>query len=248
MLQVPVMSPAAYAYSMFWAGNPQPHLRMWGGGGLVVDWDLSTNLPGLFAAGTAVFGAGAHSSAAASGRYAGRKAATFSRAAEAPGSIREQIDREKARVYAPLQSVSEAIGWKEFNLGLCKVMQDYCGQYRSKATLLAGLRILQELRESEAKAMFAANPHELARTVECHSMITVGEMTMRASLARESSSAFLHFNRLDYPEVDPPEWRKLLTFQLDNDEVAVKELSPDYHLLPPYESTYEDNYRTHCDA
>ena len=40
MLQVPVMDPEAYGHANFWAGMPVPQWRQWGGGGLLVDWDL----------------------------------------------------------------------------------------------------------------------------------------------------------------------------------------------------------------
>ena len=50
----------------------------WGSGGLVVDWDLRTTLPGLYAAGNQIAGQnGGHPGAATTGRYAGRKAAAY---------------------------------------------------------------------------------------------------------------------------------------------------------------------------
>jgi succinate dehydrogenase/fumarate reductase flavoprotein subunit len=247
MLQVPVMNPAAYSHSNFWAGMTVPHWRQWGGGGLVVDWDLRTNLEGLYAAGGAVFGAGAHSSAAASGRYAGRKAASYAMTAPEPKMDPGQVEREKARVYAPLEQSRRSIGWKELNAGICRIMQDYCGQYKTAETLQVGLRLLQELRESEAATVYAANPHELARAVECQSIMTVGEVVIHASLARKASSALLNFFRLDCPSVDPPEWQKLLPIKLVDGKVTVGELPLDYHLRPPYAPTYEENYKLHCD-
>lgn len=247
MLQVPVMNPAAYGHSNFWAGMPVPHWRQWGGGGLVVDWDLRTSLEGLYAAGGAIYGAGAHSSAAASGRYAGRKAAFYAMTAPEPQMDPGQVEREKARVYAPLEQSRRYIGWKELNAGICRIMQDYCGQYKNEETLQVGLRLLQELGESEAATVYAANPHELARAVECQSILTVGEAVMHASLARKASSALLNFVRLDYPSVDPLEWQKLLPIKLVDGKLTVGELPLDYHLRPPYAPTYEENYKLHCD-
>ena len=96
------------------------------GGGLVVDWDLKTSLDGLFAAGAQIFASGDHAYAAATGRYAGRKAADYVSGMGEQEADRRQIDMEKARVYAPVQR-KNGIHWKELNAGVCRVMQDYCG-------------------------------------------------------------------------------------------------------------------------
>ena len=246
MLQAPVMPPEEYKVTNFWGGMAVPHWRRIGNGGLVVDWDLRTNLEGLYAGGGPIFGAGAHASAATSGRYAGRKAAAYALTATEPVVDRKQVDDEKARVYTPLKQSKSGIGWKELNAGICRIMQDYCGQYKSEETLKIGLRLLKELGESEASTAYAANPHELGRTLECHTLITVGEIVMHACLARKASSTFLNFFRLDHTEVDPPEWHKFLPMKLEDGKVKVKELPLDYHLRPPYAPSYEENYKLHC--
>jgi succinate dehydrogenase/fumarate reductase flavoprotein subunit len=248
MLQAPVMPPGAYGHANFWAGMTVPHWRQWTCGGLLVDWDLRTSLEGLYAAGGSIYGGGAHSSAAASGRYAGRLAAAAARTAPEPQVDPGQVAREKARLYAPLADRGRGIGWKELNAGIDRVMQDYCGAYKSEPILRAGLDLLQGLRESEAATVTAANPHELAHALECDALITAGEAVMHASLARRASSDLLGFVRLDYPEVDPPEWRKLLPIRRVDGEVLVRELPLDYHLQPPYAPGYEENYRLHSNV
>jgi len=247
MLQAPVMPPEAYQSMNYWAGMDVPHWRIWGGGGLVVNWDLKTNLDGLYAAGGAIFGSGAHSSAAASGRFVGRKAAASVRTAPEPVVDRGQVEREKARAYIPLKQNKHNIGWKELNAGICRIMQDHCGQFRSEQTLKAGLRLLKELRESEASMLYASTPHELGRALECHTIMTVGEIAMQASLARRASSMFLNFARLDYPTEDPPEWQRLTPIKLVEGRVVVSELPFNYHLLAPYAPDYQENYRLHGD-
>jgi len=246
MLQAPVYPPDIYKSPHFPGGMGVPHWRNFGGGGLVADWDLRTNLEGLYATSSSIAGHGAHSSAAASGRYAGRKAAAYSLTALEPVIERKHVDDEKAHVYAPLKQSKSSIGWKELHAGICRIMQDYCGQHRNEEVLKLGLRLLGELRESEASTCHAANPHELGRTLECFTMITVGEMVMHASLARKASNVFLNFTRLDYPKVDQPEWHKFLPMKLEDGKVKVRELPLDYHLKPPYASTYEENYKLHC--
>ena len=185
-------------------------------------------------------------SAATSGRYAGRKAAEFARSAEQRSLDRRQVEEEKEHLYAPLEVKSRSMGWKELNAGICKAMQDYCGECRNEFTLKIGLELLRSLRESEATRIHASNPHELARAAECRSILTVGEMVVQASLARCASSAMLNFHRLDHPELDPPEWHKLIPIHKTGDEAAVGELPLDYHLQPPYTGSYEENYQKHC--
>jgi succinate dehydrogenase/fumarate reductase flavoprotein subunit len=245
LLQAPVLHPSAYGHANFWAGMTVPQWRQWSTGGLLVDWDLQTSLEGLYAAGGAIFGGGAHSSAAASGRYAGRQAAAAAVTAPEPQVDPEQVAGEKARLYVPLAQSSRSIGWKELNAGICRVMQDYCGQYKNEEVLRAGLSLLAELRESEAAAVSAANPHELAHALECQGLITAGEAVMHASLARRASSEVLGFTRLDYAEVDPPGWRKLLPIRRTAEGVRVRDLPLDYHLQAPNAPSYDENYRLH---
>ncbi|MCL4488012.1 MAG: FAD-dependent oxidoreductase [Chloroflexi bacterium] len=245
MLQAPIMSPDAYTSPHYPAGAPISQWREIFGGGLVVDWDLRSNLEGLYAGGRCVYGGGEHSGAATSGRYAGRKAAQYAATAAEAVLDTRQVAQEKARVYAPIQKSKAAIGWKELNAGLCRIMQDYCGEYRSEQALQAGLRLLGEVKEAELTRAYAANPHELERVLECHTIATVGEMVIHASLARKASSRYLNFNRLDYTEIDPPEWRKLLPLRQENGQVKMRELPLDYYLRAPYAATFEKNYKAH---
>jgi len=249
MLQANVLPPqVAGQYRGWWntVGPPQwRETAFGGGGGLVVDWDLKTSLEGLYAAGNQTAAYGGHPRAATTGRYAGRKATEYVRKAGEPVIDRKQVEEEKAHVYAPVNR-KDGIGWKELQAGICRIMQDYCGEYKGEETLKTGLRWLNSIRESEASRAFAMNPHELARTLECLVRLTVGEMTMHASQARKASSMTLDFKRIDYPEMDPPEWNKFVTIRLENGEVKVGELPFNYWLLPPNASTYKENYERHC--
>ena len=159
---------------------------------------------------------------------------------------RKQVAEEKARAYGPIKQTKKGVGWKELNYAVARVMQDYCGKYKNEHTLTSGLRLLGELKENEAATAYAANPHELGRTLECLSLITLGEMVMHASLARRCSSLFLDFYRLDYPQMDPQEWAKLLPMRQEDHKVMTRELPLDFHLSAPYASSYEENYRLYA--
>jgi succinate dehydrogenase/fumarate reductase flavoprotein subunit len=213
----------------------------------LVDWDLRTTLEGLYAAGgSPIFGSGCHGESATTGRYSGRKAAAYAKTAPEPTTDRRQVEAESARVYAPLRQKKNGIGWMELNAAIARIMQDYCGKYKNETTLNLGLKLLKDLRETEGSETYVANPHELGRLLECYSLITLGEMVMHASLARKASSVYLDFYRLDYPELDPPEWQKFLPIRLKDNRVVVRELPFDFHLKPPYAPTYKENYQLHC--
>lgn len=83
-------------------------------GGLVVDWDLKTTLEGLYAAGDQLFAGNYAHHAAATGRYAGRKAAEYAMTTDEPPISRKQVEAEKARVYAPIKR-KEGMEWKKWN-------------------------------------------------------------------------------------------------------------------------------------
>jgi succinate dehydrogenase/fumarate reductase flavoprotein subunit len=216
-----------------------------GYGGVVFDWDLKTTLDGLYAAGEPLAGGANYSASSTSGRYAGRKAADYALEAEKPAVSREQIDREKTRVYAPIIR-TDGIGWKELQLGLCRIMQEYCGEYKNEENLKLAEKWLNDISGTEASNVYARNPHELQRTLECLVRLEMSQMIIQASLARKASSIELDFKRIDYPEMDPDEWKKYITMKSMNREMTFGELPLNYWLKPPYAPTYEENYERHC--
>lgn len=211
-------------------------------GGILQDWDLKSTLEGLYGAGRALLAGADCSTAAATGRYAGRKAAEYAMRAKEPIIKRNQVEEEKKRVYAPVRR-KNGVEWKELNSGIVKIMQDYCGDIKSVELLNIGLKWFKELGEGEAQTACARNPHELMRTLECLNMITWGEAIMHACLARKASSAWLGFQRWDYPEVDPPEWQKWITVKLEDSKVKVGERPLDY--WGTFDSLKE-SYEAHC--
>ncbi len=209
------------------------------GGGPVTDWYLMTSLDGLFAAGGQVFFNGDHAYAAATGRYAGRRAADYAAGRGESEVDRRQIDAEKARAYAPVLR-QNGIDWKELNAGVCKIMQDYCGAEKSETLLQIGLKWFAETEKGEAASVIARNPHELVRVLEVFNILTNGQMIMEGCRARHACNTALGFVRTDYPEINPPEWRKWVTIRLSEDGIKTGSLPLDYH------GDLEKNYREHA--
>ena len=53
-------------------------------------------------------------------------------------------------------------------------------------------------------------------------MIENAKIIIQAMLARKASSVPLGLNRIDYPEMDPPEWDKYLTLKLEKDRIQLE--------------------------
>lgn len=252
MLQMPIYNPDFYSFGAAWSGvnthNP-PNWCSMGGGGFLTDWRLQSTLPGLFAAGgTPIFGSGCHGEAHTTGRYAGRQAAVFAKRYSAIEPDAEQIKKEKERCYAPVTREDGDIGWKEMNYAITRIMQDYCGnEVKTDLTLELGLKRFDDLLETEGERTYASNPHELARLLECFSLMDLGKCCMEASKARKASSKILNFKRLDYPEVDPAEWNAFVSVSQKDNVTQSRLVSHRYYLEAPYSNDLEENYQRYAE-
>jgi succinate dehydrogenase/fumarate reductase flavoprotein subunit len=203
----------------FIEGQSLPQWRDVGyGGGILVDWNLRTSLEGLYAAGTQMFAPEDHSYAAATGRYAGRKAAAYAREIGDNKISRDQLEAEKARVYAPVKRTS-GIEWKELHAGIARAMQYYVSEFKTESLLNMGLDALTRIEQESVPRLYALDPHKLMRTLEDTTMLEYAKIIIQASLARKASSVPLNFQRIDFPTPDPPEWDKYLTIKQENSEV-----------------------------
>ena len=248
MLQYPI---AVYEFPMLlggsWPGaqSTPPNWRG-GGGGYLVDWRLMTSLPGLFAAGDGpLSGSGCHGEAHTTGRYAGRQAAVFALKNESIEPDAAQIAKEKAKVYAPVNTKGGDIGWKEFNYAVVRIMQDYCGEYKTLHTLDMGIRRMRDLLETEGERMYVNNPHELARCVESISAAELGIAYMEVAKARTGNVPLLNFKRNDLKENDESgSWNPV---HLEDGKAVSRYLSVRYYLQEPYAPTLEENYKRYAE-
>ena len=216
------------------------------GSGVMIDWDLKSSVDGLYAAGSQLFATGDTSFAAATGRYAGRKAADYARQTAEPKISKEQVSKEKARAYAPIKR-SDGIEWKELHAGIAKTMQYFCSEYKTESLFNLALDSLKDIEENWVPKLYALDPHKLMRSLEDLSILTYAQIILHASLARKASSRFLDFYRIDYPALDPPEWNKFITVRLENDEIKVGEATLNYwgNLKEEYEARNKDYAGVH---
>ena len=211
-------------------------------GGLMNDWNLRTNLEGLYAAGDQLFASDCVGHAAATGHYAARHAVNDMQNIEEPKIDPQQVKREKDRIYSMIQR-DNGINWKMFNLHITRIMQNYCGEIKNEEHLNIGLNLLEEMEHQEVPQLFAINPHELTRSLEVVNILTNAKVIIHSCLARKASSKQLHFSRSDYPEMDPSGWHRFITVKKKNGKITIADKPIDYYgsLKKKYES-YNKEY------
>jgi succinate dehydrogenase/fumarate reductase flavoprotein subunit len=212
-------------------------------GGLMVDWKHQTNIESLFAVGNQVAAAESAAGAASNGRYCGRNLAKYVKNRQKIQPSEEQIRKERERIYAPLAN-QEGYGWKEIQIGLCRVMQDYLGEYKAENILKAGLWWMDSVRKTEIAKAHVKNPHELTRLMECEVRLSAGEIIMHSSIARKSSNKALQFKRIDYPEQPPMDQDCFIA--IFNDGGQVKSEKVPFRFWNANGKSYEENYLENC--
>ena len=102
-------------------------------------------------------------------------------------------------------------------------MQNYCSEPKNAELLSLAKTWLADIEANEVPRVGASDPHQLMRVLEVHDIVTCAQMIVAACEARKASSAYLHFKRLDYPQMDPAEWHKWLVIRKQGDEVSVSD-------------------------
>lgn len=197
-------------------------------GGILNDWDMKTNIDGIYAAGDQLYCSDCCGFAAATGYYAGRKAADYTGSVGHMRPDPEELKKEQERLYAPLY-VEDGMDWRELNMAISKAMQNYCGGVKCRELLLEGLDLLESYEREYVPLLAADNPHELMRIHEVLDILEVSKMILNACLLRESSSKPLCFERSDFPQMDPEEDRCFITIYQENGEVKSRRVPLNYY-------------------
>lgn len=213
-------------------------------GGILHDWDLKTNIDGIYAGGDQLYASDCAGFACATGYYAGRKAADYAAGEKLLPCRREDVQAEKKRLYAPLQ-VNKGVGWKELNMAIAKAMQNYCGGIKCEALLKEGLNLLESFEEEIVPKLSCKNPHELMRTHEVLDILTVSQMVLHACLLRKASSTPLCFKRSDYPAEEAVEDRCHIAIRREGGQVLARRVPLDFFgdLKEEYEKRNQDYIR-----
>lgn len=181
-------------------------------GGLYVERDFQTSVPGLYAAGDASHTGGAYHGATTSpvmvrgsglanalysGRIAGEKAGASAMAMEYGAIDQADIDAIDAH-FNGLGKKGGTVKVMEFLPELHKVMQPLGNSlFRREDRLQAALARVKEL-QGKLDTLVADDPHNSFGCLEMESMLLMAEMFFTASLERKESRGW--FLREDYPE------------------------------------------------
>ena len=187
-------------------------------GGILNDWDMKTNINGIYAAGDQLFASDCAGFACCTGHYAGRKAAEYTQSVDLEDYDPEDAKKERERLYAPLGR-EDGMDWRELNMAIAKAMQNYCGGVKCDDLLREGLDLLESFEREIVPQISCENPHELMRAHEVFDILEVAKLILHACMARKSSSAPLFFERSDYPQVDPEEDRRIITIRQENGKI-----------------------------
>ena len=189
------------------------------GGVRIVDYDCSTDVPGLYAAGDTATrelicggftGGGSHNAAwaASSGSWAGQAAVAFAMRRGRPGAGLRPVGGAGVR---PSGTVS--LGHREVVAEVQRQVLPYDLNYlRHGDRLRAALKSLHDTW-SEVQAGLGADGEDLFRAREAAAMVAHGRWMYNAALQRDETRG-MH-KRLDYPKQNPAENHRLLTGGLD---------------------------------
>ena len=144
-------------------------------GGIWHDWDLKTNIDGIYAAGDQLYASDCAGFACATGYYAGRKAAAAAKALNTlPDYNEAEAAAERERLLAPIRR-EDGMDWRELNMAISKAMQNYCGGVKCDALLHEGLDLLESFETEIVPQISCKNPHELMRAHEVFDILTVSK-------------------------------------------------------------------------
>lgn len=138
------------------------------------------------------------------GWFAGHNAADYV-AGRAFGELDAgQIEREQARVYAPLDR-EHGLPPAQVEYKLRRFVNDYLQPPKVTKKMQLGLERFAQI-EHDLDQLKANNPHELMRAMEVSVIRDCAEMAARASLYRAESRWGLYHHRVDHPQRNDRDW------------------------------------------
>ncbi len=200
---------------------PLAHFTM---GGIEINTNCETSIPGLFACGEVTggihganrLGGNALTEAIVFGARAGISAAKY-----AKNTKLESLDEKVIHKYEEkLSSLRNGnINPKNLKYEVKKAMWKYCGVIRNKNKLNELIKIIDELK-NKLDDVYAEKTYQILEALELQNMIQLSEIVAKAALERNESRG-AHY-REDYPEMDNRNWLKRIVFKLKEDKIIIE--------------------------
>ncbi len=218
---------------------PAAHFTL---GGIWIDEDTRTSVPGLFACGeVAANSHGANRLAGNAlletivfGGVAGERAAGHARGATLAGPPGKVLEEELDRLRSITQPKKGSIRPFSLKNRLRKVVWEKIGLIRERERLLEAIDTIGALREDlhgvDAPSFLEYN-YDLIEAEEAKNMLDAVEMLARASLLREESRG-THFRR-DFPRTDNKNWMKHTKISRRGEEMALSSAPVRITRMPP---------------
>ena len=193
---------------------PHAHYTL---GGVAIDEEARTTVPGLFAAGEVagnLHGANRVSGNALAetqvfGALAGASAAGWAKEKKSEESPDERDEWQQTKALRGNMGQNKERGFRPFQVRekLQGIMWDLCGVEREDEGLARGARELERLEKEMLSRMtfsspagddsFGAYPREIQDALEVRMMVTVGKLVLASALFRKETRG--HHMRTDYP-------------------------------------------------
>lgn len=210
-------------------------------GGIVVDAQMSTGVPGLFAAGevtSGVFGANrvarALTEMLVQGYQAGSAAAKYSDQVDGSEIETDQLAAVKEHILQPFRRKNGSSPAKI--LAAVEASADAgFGFVRDKVGLKSTLKRIESIRREDLVHMSIGSQspaynYEWIQAIQAKNLITCIEAGVRAALMRKESRGY-HL-RTDCPEVDHDNWLERIVVKNDNGKMSLISRKPLSTIMP----------------
>lgn len=182
-------------------------------GGIYIDVNAASSLPGLYVGGDMAAGGWRQSSGGGFvfGARAGRSAAQYAKNKHLGKISAKQLEAEKKRITQSLEILPEAgYNWIELEDKIRQIAEEYGPPFTNDAKLKQGISHLERLKERYLPLLYAKDSRDMLRVNEVHSIYQTVELFLRGALFRkESRSTKLSIlYKTDYPERNDAEWLK----------------------------------------
>lgn len=210
--------------------RPRPHYLC---GGVIINTDAETSVPGLFAAGAVTagvhganrLGSNALTDILVFGDIAGKNAAIRSRESVSRASLDEQVHGHLDSVRRFVQEKQKPVTVPPLRRKHCEMMDAHMGVLRTREGMETMLQEIDRAKREDLPALTVKEKgllynYELRDAFEVPFRLALEEMATKAALARTESRGS-HF-REDYPHRNDSEWLKNIIFSKNNGELIME--------------------------